>query len=370
MKHQRNTEVKAEKRLTASRYLLAAFIAGLLITTQWSRGFSKILNNLGSVYLNRALLSNIGETAVNENFTDAGLKFQQALSRNDGYGYAYYNLGTIYSHFGDWYTAQEAFAKASGALPEDAVSLFQLGMAKASLGDEDGAIVLWQQAGAASYFVNSARLHIKEGDIDSARRDAQRAITIDPSLTRAYYTLGEVYTRQKDYSQALQAYQTSLVITPESAISLYQVGRMYDLLQQTDKAIVYYQRALIQQPHYRPALRSLAIVYANLVQCEQSKAILQPFLSLKSQPTHSADALRIISGCYLKNQNTGSALRYLERLADYDSVTSADFIQLAKAYEALGRGGDAFDVYNHILLIDPDHQEAQEALIRLKRGEE
>ena len=366
MKHQNDAKVSPSIIITASRYLLAVFVIGLLIITKLPRGLSALLNNIGSVSLNQALLSSAGEQKAIVQFTEAGLDFQKALASDGRNGYTYYNLGTIYTHFEDMASAHDAFSKAVATLPEDAISLFQLGMTKSKRNDEEGALALWQQAGAAPYFVNSSQEFTNEGDLESALQDAQRAIAIDPTIIPAYFVLAEVYSKQEDYSSALQAYQTAVTVAPDSAAGLYHVGLMYDRLEQLDKAINYYRRALLQHPPYTPALRNLANIYAKQSECEQVDAVLHEVLYLKSNIPFTASALRIVSACYIKTQKPDTAKPYLEQLVSLDTANSNDFTQLARVYEALDRHADAIDVYKYILLIDPNYEEAQEGLTRLK----
>jgi tetratricopeptide (TPR) repeat protein len=357
------------KLLTASRILLAVFFVGIYIATHWSRERSSLLNNLGSVKLNQAFEFNAEESKSNAIFTRAGLYFQQAVSLNSNNGQVYYNLGTIYAQFKDINSAHAAFSKSVELMPGDVLSLFKLGIIKASMGDEANAISLWKQAHAADFFVNTSYMFLREGNFDSALRDVKRVIDIDPQHVPAYYALAEIYAEKQDFIGALQAYQTALIQTPDNVISLYGAGLMYERLEQVDKATVYYQRAIEQHPQYFPALRSLANIYANQGQCNLTEVVLAELMTSKTKKSHSASALRIVSTCYFKKQEFDRALPYLEELVGFDKVTSQDYINLALVYEALSWQDNAIEVYKYVLGIDPDNKDAQDALIRLVGGE-
>ena len=366
MKHLASLKVSPLKIIAASRYLLAAFILGLLIITQSSRAIAALTNNLGSVDLNRALLSNASSNERLASFATAGSKFQQALAWDANYGFAYYNLGTLYAHFEDTQSAHDVLAKATAVMPGDALSLFQLGLTKAALGYEEGAIALWQQALAAPYFINTAQTYSREGDLVSALRDAHRATMIDPLLLSAYYALGDIYSKQKDFAGALQVSQTAVAISPNDVTSLYRLGKALRDADDVEQAAAVFRRVLVQSPEHTLVMKDLAAIYADQTQCEQAENVLQPLLSSKSRATDTVKALRLLGACYVNRQNPGYALPYLEQLAGFDTATLKDFMLLAQAYEALDRNSAAIDVYKHIMLLDPDHKPSQDALARLE----
>ena len=369
MKHRISPLVLTHKVISASRILLAVFIIGLLVYTQWSRMTASLWNNLGSCDLNRALILDMLEANRLARFASAGSKFQKTLNLDDDSGYAYYNLGRIYTYFGDQKSAENVLEKAVHRMPGDTLSLFELGMVKATLGKEQQAMTLWQQAGAAPYFVNNAAALSRENKLNQALHDAQRAITIDPEHHSTHIALGDIYIKQKDYERALQAYQNAVTLAPGDALSQYQLAKTLHSMGKIEQAALTFRRVLLLAPNYPPALHELGSIYAKQEQCEQVGTLIQPLLGPGSSTSNTISALRIVGTCYLNRQNPGLALPYLERLATTDTAQVNDFMHLGQAYEALDNATAAIEVYTHVLLLDPDHASAQQSVNRLQNAE-
>lgn len=366
--HNPGTASALQKVLATSRKLLVVFIVLLLAGSHWKFIAAMLVNNLGSTFLNRALLAPVSREQRDESFRRAGEKFQFILGMEAVSGYAAYNLGTLYLQFGDAAAAHSAFTRAVNALPEDSVSLFQLGMTTATLEDEASAIALWQQAGAAPYFVNSCRA-LKQTDPAGALRDAQRAVAIDPQLLEGVIALGEVYTAQKDDSRALQAYQTAVTLAPEDRVSLNRLGEVLRRLGRTAEAQAIFQSALRVDPAYAPTLLNIASIHAEQARCEQTGVLLEPLLSSRARSADRARALRLTGTCYLQRENAGYALPYLHELSQLDAVTASDMLLLGQAYEMTGYRTEAAKLYAEVLGMNPDNQTARQALDRLS-GEE
>ena len=58
----------------------------------------------------------------------------------------------------------------------------------------------------------------REGNLASALEHAQKAATLNPTESRNFTTIGEIYEAQSEYARAVEAYSTALALEPNDAL--------------------------------------------------------------------------------------------------------------------------------------------------------
>lgn len=84
-------------------------------------------------------------------------------------------------------------------------------------------------------------------DLESAKKQYERAIKLNPSYSEAINNLGTVYYARKSYRRAVSEYKRALRITPDSASFLSNLGTAY-YAKQYELASVTYEQALKIDP--------------------------------------------------------------------------------------------------------------------------
>jgi tetratricopeptide (TPR) repeat protein len=102
---------------------------------------------------------------------------------------------------------------------------------------------------------NSAVLANKTGiayhqllDLESAKKQYERAVKLDPQYAEAINNLGTVYYARKSYRRAVNEYKKALRIRPDSASFLSNLGTAYYARKQYAEMAAAYEKALEIDP--------------------------------------------------------------------------------------------------------------------------
>jgi tetratricopeptide (TPR) repeat protein len=85
-------------------------------------------------------------------------------------------------------------------------------------------------------------------DLDSARKQYERAIKLDSKYAEAYNNLGTVYYARKSYRRAIGEYKRALRLRPDSASFLSNLGTAYYARKQYKEMTEAYAKALELDP--------------------------------------------------------------------------------------------------------------------------
>lgn len=120
-------------RQLLGRVLISAGLSILLLWPLRTTIAALVYNNVGSVYLNRALLA--PELAPEERVNravEAGQAFQTALTWDPLNGQAYYNLGALYDSWDGYLSTGWVWSRAAALEPRDPNTRFAHGQALAA----------------------------------------------------------------------------------------------------------------------------------------------------------------------------------------------------------------------------------------------
>lgn len=163
----------------------------------------KGLNNITKRYLNE------GNKAYTTGNTERALdSYHKALSYDDTFYLAYFQIGVIEKKLGNSDKAVENFLKVLELKPEYAKAWFTLG---------------------AVYEV--------DGKINEAIESYQKAIEVDVAYIKAYGNLGKLYTDREKYDEALALLKTAIQIDPEYGDGYMYIGFVYVAQEMYDEAI-------------------------------------------------------------------------------------------------------------------------------------
>lgn len=165
---------------------------------------------------------------------------------------------------GDFKGALSAFERAICNKSNDAVALYNAGVACHRLGQFPQAIGYYLRAIQAEpqfieAFFNLGNASIQTDNLPQAVLALQKAIEIDPSYCEAYYNLGIALERMGDCEKALAAYDRVIRIHPGHDRALNNIGLIQCDRKNADQALHYFKRAIAANPKLAEAHYNLGI---------------------------------------------------------------------------------------------------------------
>lgn len=249
-----------------------------------------------------------------------------------------FSVGFAFYERGYFEQAQIFFEQALRDDPESAEGFYGLGSAYLQLKKPNEARQCFERVLQlhATYpgtlpnaWNNLGILSAREGHLDAAIQQFQRALEIDPEHSIAWQNLGSAYWQKKEGPAAKQALERSLALNPEDAEANYTLGMVYAQQNDTKHAHEYLEKALVARPAYPEALNNLGILYLH--EGRPEKAI-----------PRFEECLRVAP--------------------DYDQA----YLNLARVYAIQGEGDKARAVVRQLLERHPGHVQATELLEQLE----
>lgn len=181
---------------------------------------------------------------------------------------AHFKRGTEAMRRGDLQEALAAFQGADEALPNDSITLFNLGMVLIELGDKARAeermrsAIEFDEDYREPHF-NLALILAERNDLTGAERHFRRATEIDPEDLEARVRLAEVLSRLDRLADAIKQLEEVLAIDPALPMAQLALGAAYQAAADRDAAWTALHKVLEAAPgaareraeaHYRLAL--------------------------------------------------------------------------------------------------------------------
>jgi Tfp pilus assembly protein PilF len=183
-----------------------------------------------------------------------------------------------------------------------------------------------------------AALSYKQGDLNNAVMQTIKAIEYDPKNSGAAYNMAYALDDKKDYKQAIHWYKESIKIDSTLHRDTVYVpacsalGRLYNYINQPIEAIIILNKAREQYP----GSKYMYLVYKNL------------------------------GNAYLMQEQSDSALKYLELSDKIKPQEPETNLYLAKAYEAAGKITRSIDLWQNYIDLETDPIKLNEAKKHLK----
>jgi len=216
-------------------------------------------NNLGRVYQQMW------------RFDDAIAEYRAAIRLDPYLMLSYYSLNSIYLY--------------DLGRVDDAIAL-----CKQQIAHNDQHVWAYDQLGWA---------YLGKGDLEQARAAFEKALEINPALTRELYRLGHTYRLQRKYREALQTFLKVKEVDPKEIAPHYDAGVVSKLMGDETAARKYFEdfRTDIEKrtrsnPKDASALFDLALVLTRLGDSDRGRSVGQKAMTL---PRRSRSATRSVS---------------------------------------------------------------------------
>jgi tetratricopeptide (TPR) repeat protein len=247
-------------------------------------------------------------------FYDSQTLWQDTLSKNPDSWIAHANFGQSLADQGDWAGAEAEFHKALELRPLDGMLYTHIGVCRAALGDNPGAIWWLQKAldnlpdsdepvlhrlRSEPYYRlgwvygsmpgeenrrlaenayrqaiqinpqyelamdNLGQLLLEDGQTAAAIAEFESALKVNPDSVPAHNNLGNAYLSQNDLQRASAEYQSVLLLQPDNVNTINNLGNVFAQQKKWPEAIAQFERALSLDPDFDLARRNLASALAH-----------------------------------------------------------------------------------------------------------
>ena len=217
----------------------------------------------------------------------------------------------------------------------------------------------------------------QRGDIETARRYLEQALSIDPNLAPALANLGDLRFFEKDYIGASDYYQRAIAAEPNSPMSIRVRVRMAQILAESDpsQAMPLLEEALKIDPHAADALAELGKILASVGLPDQALDYLK---EAYDGGIERPDVISTIGWCYMrravyqsdpgeKRRTLLAARMWLKKLIDKAPTWKGAHNNLGKVLRQLGDLSEAESAFRQELTLYPSSIEATSNLGRLLR---
>jgi tetratricopeptide (TPR) repeat protein len=254
----------------------------------------------------------------------------------------------------------------------DAHVEFEAGRELVSQGDTDLALkslngALDRDPGNVAMLTERARLYLRTGQLDDARRDFQRCVTLDPESATVYYGLAQIEIQDRNFEKAIElaeigstkrgAFESLSVVKARALIGL---GRMADATFFVDerlaanpndadllglrgdiyahegdvvKAEEYFRKAVAEDALHAPSRFLLAELLKQNGRSAEAVAVLEDLLRIQPGNPRALAAIGDI-----KIQDAESAVAYLEEAVRLDPKNYEALLNLGRVYLQMGLG--------------------------------
>ena len=124
---------------------------------------------------------------------------------------------------------------------------------------------------------------LKQGRLDEAIAEFQRAVEADPGYAAAQFNLGYAYERRDRIDDAIAQYKKAIQFEPGNVLGLNNLGVLYDKKGLYDEAVATFEQALRIDP-------ANATVQGNLANARKNKATIQEREARIADARKEADA--------------------------------------------------------------------------------
>jgi tetratricopeptide (TPR) repeat protein len=276
-------------------------------------------------------------------YTNAMVLFQQAKSLEPEAPDINFYIGEIYRAQGDFRNARDSYQDAINKDAEFAPAF--LGRARALLGLNPQLDVLADLDEAIQLDPNFSEAYIERGRYTltsnpyAAQADLEKAIEITPGSALAYLYLADAELTLGQYDAAL----SSAVIANQLDLTLVPVyltlGRAHIFNNQSDQAISVLKTYTKYAPEDYYAYQLLGTVFNDTGQFEAASEILTTAINAGWR---NAITYYQRGSAYLSLDEAQLAAADFNLAIVYDDQSFDSYIGLSKAYDQLGRSGDAY----------------------------
>ncbi|OGB60297.1 MAG: hypothetical protein A2Y94_02165 [Caldithrix sp. RBG_13_44_9] len=298
--------------------------------------------------------------------TVAGL-FNQALSLDQNFWEAQYNLGVIYFNYDQYGRALSQFEKVSSQNPNFYKPYYGMGMIyflqrnfARALENYQRVLQLSPDHDRTLYYLG--RIYVRMDSVTKGLQYLNKSAELNPNYPPTHYHIGMANMERGWFKSAVQAFKNTIKLDPENYLAHNSLGECFYRLQRFDEAIFEYQRAAtikidfstayfnIGNTHYkRGALQEIVDSYLEILETRYSRD------TENGQSNSLAEDLRSLRS----DTTNGSSKVYREMVNAYRAAVKYEpgffeaAFNLALTYENMGVADSAKYYYSQTIAVNP-----------------
>jgi tetratricopeptide (TPR) repeat protein len=137
------------------------------------------------------------------------------------------------------------------------------------------------QVAAAQASLDAANLTIQKGEVAASLKEYDRAISMNPNLSGAYFYRGNALAVQGRYEEAIKDYYKAIDLQLDFPALYRNLGKSLEQSGHREEAIKMYIKSLAMQPEQKDLY---AILYFNIkIELEKNEAAYPSMLSLYAE---------------------------------------------------------------------------------------
>lgn len=230
-----------------------------------------------------------------------------------------------------------------------------------------GALALTACASAPPSTLELGKSALRDGDVNKAIENLEKAITDEPGSAEAHLTLGQAYVRNKRNDDAQKQFEaaftldaaTPMSITAASAEEPFLMGNAHAGLNQLEQAKAAYEEALKLDPKKSAAYTNLGVVYYQ--QGKFADAVTQLKQALDIDP-QDAETYYMLGATYVQQSNLSEAEKAFQQALTLKPELGQAYIGLGNVYLMNKQYDQAVTTLQKATELQPDLPEGWLAL--------
>lgn len=193
------------------------------------------------------------------------------------------------------------FSQAQELMPGEATIIYEHGLTRYSLGQQQMAIENFQKVltldnthWLAAYNLGTA--HLAQGNMDKAISAYHRAAQLNPQDADIHFNLGLACKRAGKLEEAMQSYLCAMEIAPDDPEVHYNLALTYKELGCTDEAITALEIAVALRPDYGAAYGNLGVLYLDRDMVEHAVTCYRRLIELDHNAVSARHILAALTG--------------------------------------------------------------------------
>jgi len=201
--------------------------------------------------------------------------------------------------------------------------------------------------------------YVLKKETKKAIKALKKTIELEPNNSDNFYLLGLAYQDLKKYKLAEKIYQRALGLKAENPEVLLQMALLCDVRKEQEKVIEYFRKVLSFEPKNALALNYIGYTYAEQgINLEEAENLIRQALEVDPKNAAYIDSLGWV---YYQKKDYPNALLQLEQASQIleDPII---FDHLGDTYKVLGKMGEAKNVWEKALKLDPKNKKLRNKL--------
>lgn len=263
-----------------------------------------------------------------------------------------------------WKNSEMLWRHTLAVTSNNSIAHNNLGTALAKNGHLDEAISEFQKAlminsNNPEIYYNLGIAFAQKGQLDQAALEYQNAVAINPNYMAAYCDLGNALLQKGHADEAVQEFQKALAINPGYALAHYDLGNVLAQKGQINEAIQEFQKAVAINPNYSQAHNNLGNLLLQKGQVDD--AIREYKKTLAFSPNDAETYYNLGVALAQNGQEDEAFLEYQKALAINPHYAMA-YCNLGNLLLRKGRVDDAIGQFQKALIVQPGFVAAYDSL--------